>query len=187
MLPVSAALESLILRSPNTECLPNIFFISLLPAFEWYCLSTSDPFWKKKNAISTSVSISLSIYLCLYISLYLYHISTHACSYTLLSHAQLFMTPQTVAHQAPLPMGFSPDKNTGVGCHFLVQGIFPTQGSNLCLLSLLHWQANYLPLSHLGSPWLYIWTYIYISVSTHISSTFRKRRSWHPVPSLHGK
>ena len=25
----------------------------------------------------------------------------------------------------------SPGKNTGVGCHFLLQGIFPTQGSNL--------------------------------------------------------
>ena len=30
-----------------------------------------------------------------------------------------------------------PGKNTGVGCHFLLQGIFPTQGSNL---RLLHWQ-----------------------------------------------
>ena len=30
----------------------------------------------------------------------------------------------------------SPGKNTGVGCHFLFQGIFPTQGLNLCLL---HW------------------------------------------------
>ena len=28
----------------------------------------------------------------------------------------------------------SPGKNTGVDCHFLLQGIFPTQGSNLCLL-----------------------------------------------------
>ena len=27
----------------------------------------------------------------------------------------------------------SPDKSTGVGCHALLQGIFPTQGSNLCL------------------------------------------------------
>ena len=34
-------------------------------------------------------------------------------------------------------------------CHFLVQGIFPTQGSNL---HLLHWQADSLPLSHGGSP-----------------------------------
>ena len=39
-------------------------------------------------------------------------------------------------------------KNTGVGCHFL-QGIFPTQGLNQCLL---HWQTDSLPLSHLGSP-----------------------------------
>ena len=42
----------------------------------------------------------------------------------------------------------SPGKNTGVGCHFLLQGIFPTQGSNLWLLSLLHWQARSLSLSH---------------------------------------
>ena len=31
--------------------------------------------------------------------------------------------------------GDSPGKNTGVGCHAFLQGIFPTQGSNLCLLS----------------------------------------------------
>ena len=29
----------------------------------------------------------------------------------------------------------SPGKNTGEGCHSLLQGIFPTQGSNLCLTS----------------------------------------------------
>ena len=43
-----------------------------------------------------------------------------------------------------LSMGF-PKKNTGVGCHFLVQGIFLTQGSNPCLL---HWQLDSLPLRH---------------------------------------
>ena len=32
----------------------------------------------------------------------------------------------------------SPGKNTGVGCHFLLQGIFPTQGLNLHILCLLH-------------------------------------------------
>ena len=37
-------------------------------------------------------------------------------------------------------------------CHFLLQGIFPTQGSNPCLLCLLYWQADSLPLSHLGRP-----------------------------------
>ena len=33
-------------------------------------------------------------------------------------------------------------KNTGVGCHFLLQGIFPSQGSNP---GLLHWQGDSLP------------------------------------------
>ena len=41
-----------------------------------------------------------------------------------------------------------PDKNTGVGCHFLLQEIFSTQGSNLGLLCLKHWQVDSLPLSH---------------------------------------
>ena len=44
--------------------------------------------------------------------------------------------------------GNYPDKNAGVGCHFLLQGIFLTQGLNP---RLLHWQANSFPLSHLGS------------------------------------
>ena len=33
-------------------------------------------------------------------------------------------------------------KNTGTGCHFLHQRIFPTQGLNLDLLRLLHWQGD---------------------------------------------
>ena len=48
----------------------------------------------------------------------------------------------------------SPGKNTGVGCHALVQGIFPTQGSNLRLLCLLHWSLQRQVLyhqRHLGS------------------------------------
>ena len=46
----------------------------------------------------------------------------------------------------------SPGKNTGVGFHFLLHGISPTQGSNTGLLHLLHWQVNFSPLSYLGSP-----------------------------------
>ena len=57
------------------------------------------------------------------------------------SHVWLFVTLWTIACQALLSMRFS-SKNTGVGCHFLLWGIFPTQGSNLCLLCLLHWQAG---------------------------------------------
>ena len=36
-----------------------------------------------------------------------------------------------------------------MGCHFLLQGIFPAQGLNP---SLLHWQVGSLPVSHQGSP-----------------------------------
>ena len=38
--------------------------------------------------------------------------------------------------------GDFPGMNTGVGCHALLQGIFTSQGSNLCLLYLLHWQTG---------------------------------------------
>ena len=47
--------------------------------------------------------------------------------------------------QAPLSLKF-PRQEYRAGCHFLLQGIFLTQGSNLCLLCLLHWQAVSLPL-----------------------------------------
>ena len=43
-------------------------------------------------------------------------------------------------------------KNTGVGYHALLHGIFPFHGSNLCLLHLLHWQAGSLPLVPTGKP-----------------------------------
>ena len=63
------------------------------------------------------------------------------------SRVWLFVTPWTVAHQAPVSMGFSRQecwsgKNTGVGSHALLQGIFLTQGLNLHLLCLLHWQPS---------------------------------------------
>ena len=40
----------------------------------------------------------------------------------------------------------SPGKNTCVDCHALLQGTFPTQGLNPCLLQLLHWQVDSLSL-----------------------------------------
>ena len=46
-----------------------------------------------------------------------------------LSHVQLFATPWTVTYQAP-PSWNSPGKSAEVGCHFLLQRIFPIQGSN---------------------------------------------------------
>ena len=79
------------------------------------------------------------------------------------SCVQLFVTPGTVALQAPLSMGF-PKQEYWMSCHFLLQWIFLTQGSNLCLmetntklkpplksglvqapLSIRHWHDNPLP------------------------------------------
>ena len=44
----------------------------------------------------------------------------------------------------------STGKNTEVGCHALLQGILPTQGSNPCNLYLLNWQVGSLPLAPPG-------------------------------------
>ena len=65
----------------------------------------------------------------------------------LLSPVGLFATPWTVTQQILPSMGSS-GKNTGVGCHFLFQGIFPTQGSNP---RLLHGRQILFHLSHQGS------------------------------------
>ena len=59
-------------------------------------------------------------------------------SHSLLSHGLWLLCPWN-----------SPGKNSVVGCHFFLQGIFLTQGLNP---HLLRWQADSLPLSHLGIP-----------------------------------
>ena len=63
---------------------------------------------------------------------------------SVLSRVRLFATPWTVARQAPLSMEL-PGKNTGVRCHFLLQGVFLTQGLKLPLLCPLPWQVDSLP------------------------------------------
>ena len=67
------------------------------------------------------------------------------------SHFRLFATIWTVVHQSPLSVRFS-RQDYGMGCHALLQGIFPTQGSNQYLLRLLHWLAGSLPLAPPGKP-----------------------------------
>ena len=72
----------------------------------------------------------------------------------------LFGTPWMVACQAPLSIGFL-GKNTGMGWHFLLQGIFPTDGMNPCLLHCRQilsywatWEAPFpYPRSYPASPW----------------------------------
>ena len=68
---------------------------------------------------------------------------------SMLSCVQLFVTPMDAKSTRLFCPWNSPGKNTGVGCHFLLQGIFPTQESNL---HLFYQQAYSLILGHLGSP-----------------------------------
>ena len=65
-----------------------------------------------------------------------------------LSHVRLFVTPWTVAHQAPQSMEFSRQEYWS-GLPFLLQGIFPTRVSNPGLLNC--GQTLY-RLSHQGIP-----------------------------------
>ena len=68
-------------------------------------------------------------------------------------HAKLLQLFLTLCHPVDCsppgsPVhGDSPGENTGVGCHALLQGIFPTQGSNP---GLLHCRRNLYRLSHQG-------------------------------------
>ena len=57
------------------------------------------------------------------------------------------LQPPGLQPTRPLCPWDSPGKNTGVGCHALLQSIFPTQGWNSSLIHLLHWRAGSLLMS----------------------------------------
>ena len=72
------------------------------------------------------------------------------CVLSHFSCVQLFVILWIIVHQAH--SRDSPGKNTGMGCHALLQGIFSTQGSNPHFLRLLHCRQILHTMSHLGSP-----------------------------------
>ena len=87
------------------------------------------------------------------------------------SQSCLTLRPYGLTVAGQFPLWDSPGRNTRVGCHALLQGIFPTQGLNPCLLSLLHWQAGSLPLGPPGKPvvwrlwWKWKWSHSVVSDS----------------------
>ena len=123
-----------------------------------------------------------------YIYIYIYvHVCVCMCMCCVLSCS--FMSDSLWSHELQAtgllcPWDF-PGKNSGVGCHALLQGIFPSQGSNSSLLHLQHWQAGSLPHSHLGSPHTYI--HIVVVYSWVVSDSFAT--PWtvaHQVPLFMG-
>ena len=81
------------------------------------------------------------------------HYLSSACVPSHFSCVQCFPAPWIVACQASLSMGFF-RQECWSGIPFPSPGIFPTQGMNLHLLSLLHWQADSLPLPPPGKLYL---------------------------------
>ena len=71
--------------------------------------------------------------------------------------------------------GVSPGKNTGVGCHALLRGIFPTQGSNPHLVYLLHRQVGSLPLApHVGRIGERFFFFVFLFLNFDLFSNFWK-------------
>ena len=103
---------------------------------------------------------SRNIYICNVYNVYLishiyifdkpYIYKPYVCVLSLFSHVSLW--PYGLYTTSLLCPWDSPGKNTGAGCHALFQCIFPTQRLNLCLLCLLNWQVNSLPLVPPGKP-----------------------------------
>ena len=82
------------------------------------------------------------------------HLPSCVCD-QLLSCVQLFCKTMNCSLPGSSVLGIFPGKNTGVNCHALLQEMFPIQGANWHLPHLLHWQVDFLPLSHLESIYPY--------------------------------
>ena len=79
-----------------------------------------------------------------------YYIFIHRYMYAVLCAVlSRSVVSNSLQHHGLLCPWDSPGRNTGVGCHALLQGIFPTQGSNP---HLLHWQADSFPSEPPGKP-----------------------------------
>ena len=97
----------------------------------------------------------------------------HACQVTLLMSD--FVTLWTVLCQWG-----SPGRNTGVGYHALLQGIFLTQGLNPCLLQLLHCRQILSLLSRRGSPKLHLC----VNMGPIVPVTGTQELAWIPSTAL---
>ena len=81
-----------------------------------------------------------------------YFINAISCCCCLVTAMSISLPPRGLEPDRLLCPWDFPGKNTNGSCHFFLWGIFLTQGLNPCLLCLLHWQADAVPLHHLRSP-----------------------------------
>ena len=100
--------------------------------------------WGCKESDTEQLSLSLSFYKDIMV-----RACKHACVLGCLSSLLTLQRSHGLKPARLLCPWDFPGKNTGVGCRAPLQGIFPTQGSNPCLLHFPLWQVGSLPLSHL--------------------------------------
>ena len=125
--------------SPQGSPVPGILQARTL---EWVAISFSNAWeWKVKGKSLSHVRLLATPWTAAHQAQPLF-----PQRWQVLSRVWFSATPRTVAARLLCPWDSS-GKNTGVGCHALLQGIFPTQGLNLGLLYLLHRQADSLPLA----------------------------------------
>ena len=92
-----------------------------------YCVSWGG----KECAICCRICTKLTLNICIFIPIY------SAFVLSQFSHVQLSVTLWNYSPPGSSVHGIL-QASTGVGCHTLPQGNFPTQESNLCLLCFLH-------------------------------------------------
>ena len=114
--------------------------------------------------------------MCMYVCMY-----THTHTHTVLCLvAKLCLTlcdPLDCSLLGSSVHGDSPGNNTGVGCHAVLQGIFPTQGSNP---GLPHYRQIPYYLSHQGSPWYRV----HKDKSSTLSGSISDGHHYHRMPGV---
>ena len=95
--------------------------------------------------------VSLYDISCVYFLFAWHHLCSHLIMFSITHSCLTLKQPHSLEPTRFLSSLDSPGKNAGVDCHFLLQEIFLTQRWNSCLLCLLPWQADSLPLCHMGT------------------------------------
>ena len=93
------------------------------------------------------------------------HINTYMCAVLSRSVVSTSFQPHGLQPPGSSVHGDSPGKNTRLGCHALLQGIFPTQGSNP---GLPHCRRILYQLSYHGSPYTCIYTHKHMYIHIYI-------------------
>ena len=114
-------------------------------------MQTSNCGYFRKNSL-IRIILPYFIFLLKAEQIWLLYINKCVCVCLVASVESDSLPPYGLLATRPLCPWDSPGENTRVGCHALLQGIFPTQGLNPCLLPFLHCRWDSLPLSNPGSP-----------------------------------